>query len=77
MYMYIYKQTMKVLDSDPASDSPEADDEAVTRAQRREQQEVAVLEAACAQLTVLAVMRQVRALVTQPAAILFLLLLRG
>ena len=73
--MYMYKQTMKVLDSEPARDSPEADDEAVTRTQRREKQEVAVLEAARAQLAVRAVVRQVRALVTQSAAILFLLLL--
>ena len=47
----------------------------MTRAQRREEQEVAVLEAARAQLAVRAVVRQVRALVTQSAAILFLLLL--
>ena len=66
---------MQVLDSQAASDSPEADDEAVTRTQRREKQEVAVLEAARAQLAVRAVVRQVRALVTQSAAILFLLLL--
>ena len=49
----------------------------MTRAQRREEQEVAVLEAARAQLAVRAVVRQVRALVTQAAAILFLLLLLG
>ena len=47
----------------------------MTRTQRREKQEVAVLEAARAQLAVRAVVRQVRALVTQSAAILFLLLL--
>ena len=66
---------MKVFDSQAARDSPEADDEAMTRAQRREQQEVAVLEAARAQLAVRAVVRQVRALVTQAAAILLLLLI--
>ena len=66
---------MKVFDSQAARDSPEADNEAVTRAQSREEQEVAVLEAARAQLAVRAVVRQVRALVTQSAAILFLLLL--